>query len=128
MKLGPGSYVELEDIMTNQRKLAVVDESGIGYYDLIGDDELPKPLHVELKPAPLGSVPSWLQDMEEERAQALGRVWLQLSESGLDALTVARAVRWGVLNDNTDLELVRKAGQTQTDLIVAGRKRLAERL
>jgi hypothetical protein len=129
VKLGPGGYVELLDIFTGKRKLAVVDETGLGYFDLLGDEELPKPLHAELKPEPLGSIQSWLTEMADpERAKLLGRAWLQLTETGMDALTVARAVRWGVLNDNVDTDTLRDAGQTQTEMIRSGRQRLVARL
>ncbi|CAG9184143.1 hypothetical protein [Cupriavidus pampae] len=129
VKQAPGSHVELLDIYTGKRKLAIVDETGLGYFDLIGDDELPKPLHAELKPEALGAIASWLAEMADpERAKLLGQAWLQLSESGADALTVARAVRWGVLNDNVDADTLLQAGQMQTDIIRSGRQRLAERL
>ncbi|WP_454727961.1 MULTISPECIES: hypothetical protein [Cupriavidus] len=129
VKLGAGNYVELLDILTGQRKLAIVDETGLGYFDLIGDDELPKPLHAEFMPVALGSIQSWLMEMADpERAKLLGQAWLQLTGAGLDALTVARAVRWGALNDNVDPDTLREAGQTQTEIIRSGRQRLVDRL
>ena len=127
-RLPPATFVELADVVAGGRKLVLVDETGVGYFDLLADGELPKPLRVELMPTPLGTIQAWLNGMEPERAQAMAQAWQELIDRQNDVLTIARAIRWGVLHDNVDTQLLEEIGVSQTELIRQGRNRLADAL
>lgn len=128
VRLPPATFVELIDVVAGGQKLALVDDTGVGYFDLLGEGELPKPLRVELNPVSLGTIAAWLNELEPERAQAMGQAWQTLIDRQLDVLTIARALRWGVLNDNVDPQLLEDIGVSQTDLVKEGRRRIASAL
>lgn len=120
-RLTPGSLVELDDLVMKGRKLGLVDDTGVGYFDIHADGEIPKPLHSDLKPESLGDIGDW-KPLDPEEGAAFVEAWEVLTNRGLDLLTLARAMRWGVVNGAYDPETLEKMGKAQTELIVSGRQ------
>jgi hypothetical protein len=123
-RLPPDTFVEVADIVNNGRKIAIVDVTGLGYFDLLGHDEdaeLPKPLFHELQVVELGTIPAWLRECEPGAADEYRQVWQKMLDAGHDALTVARAIRWGIVNGSTDHELLVQMGKEATERVARGR-------
>lgn len=127
-RLPPGEIVELRDPVMGGLKLGLVDETGIGYFDIHADNELPKPIHSELEPRSLGAVESWLGDLDPAFAESLTKAWLELTRKNLDVLTIARALRAGIEQNITVVELLESAAQEATDRILEGRKAVRDAL
>jgi hypothetical protein len=125
-RLTPGVIVELHDPVMGGNKLGLVDESGVGYFDLLGDDELPKPIQSEFNPRSLGAIETWIGSVPPERREWWVQAWRDLSRRRLDILTLARALRWGLENHSVDIDLMERMGREATDRIQAGRKRVAK--
>lgn len=124
-RLEPGTFVELTDVLTGGRKIALVDSTGLGYFDVWGGEELPRPLRVELKLTPLGSIQSWLKALPPEQTAAFASAWQELLKSTNDVLFIARALRWGITQGALDLELMQQAAKAEADTLLAGRKMLS---
>ena len=124
-RLNPGSIIEVDDPVMQGRKLGLVDDSGVGYFDIHGENELPKPIHSELKPVELGSITSWSLDVAEETYPQFVEAWEQLTRKGLDVLTIARALRWGLANNSLDADLLEQMGIGETERILKGRQHVA---
>lgn len=120
--LTPHSLVMLTDVITGGRKLGQVDATGLGYFDLRGDGEIAKPLHSELDPTEVGSIAKWIDQKDDAMQESLSEAWNALTRMNLDDLTIARAMRYGVVNDVADIELLEKMGRAETQAIVAGRR------
>lgn len=120
--LPPGTYVEVNDIMSGSRKLGLVDETGMGYFDIHGPNELPKPLFSELMPNALGSITSWLAELDDAGRDHATEIWDTLTRKNLDVLTIARAVRWALANQSIDIELIEHMGHEATRLVMMGRE------
>ena len=101
LRLVPGEIIEMRDPVNQGTKLGVVDETGIGYYDHHAEGELPKPIHGELDPRSLGNVTSWFSVLDPDFAAALSAAWRELTARNLDVLTIARALRAGILRGFT---------------------------
>ncbi|MEX3555103.1 MAG: hypothetical protein VB131_00205 [Burkholderia gladioli] len=121
-RLPPGEIVEMRDPVMGGLKLGIVDDTGLGYFDIHGENELPKVIHSELQPRALGPVESWLRDLEPEFAAALSRAWVEMVNKRLDVLTIARALRAGIEQQITVVELLEDAGKQATDRVLAGRE------
>ncbi|KVV07451.1 hypothetical protein [Burkholderia ubonensis] len=121
-RLTPGEIVEMRDPVMGGLKLGLVDDTGLGYFDIHGENELPKLIHSELQPRPLGPIESWLRDLEPPFAEALSRAWLEMVGKRIDVLTIARALRAGIEQQITVVELLEQAGKQATDRIIAGRE------
>jgi hypothetical protein len=113
-KLPPNQLVELTDVLTRGKKLAFTDETGQGYFDLLGDDEVPAVLLVELEPTPLGTINSWLEQLSGADSDAFLESWGVLTERNLDVLTIARALRWGMQNKSFDPTILESVGVAET--------------
>ena len=120
-RLSPDTFAEVVDLLSGGRKLVVVDETGIGYFDLLGDGELPKPFYDALQPVSLGTIQSWMKACDPAVQAELFQVWKQLIAQGADVLTIARAIRWGIQNHSTEFELLERMGAEATQQIRAGR-------
>lgn len=127
-RLNPGSVIEIDDPVMGGRKLGLVDESGVGYFDIHGDDELPKPIHSELNPVGLGSITSWASKLPEDAYPQFVEVWDQLTRKNLDVLTIARALHWGLENNSLDAELLERMGAAETEKVLKGREHVAASL
>ncbi|CAJ6611947.1 hypothetical protein [Burkholderia arboris] len=121
-RLPPGDIVEMRDPVMGGLKLGLVDDTGLGYFDIHGENELPKVIHSELQPRALGSVGSWLRDLDPEFAEALTRAWVEMVNKRLDVLTIARALRAGIDQQITVVELLEEAGKQATERVLAGRE------
>ncbi|MBN3729380.1 hypothetical protein [Burkholderia sp. Tr-20390] len=121
-RLTPGDIVEMRDSVMGGLKLGLVDDTGLGYFDIHGENELPKLIHSELQPRTLGAVESWLRDLEPAFAEALSVAWLEMVNKRVDVLTIARALRAGIEQQITVVELLERAGREATDRILAGRE------
>lgn len=120
-RVTPGTFVMVNDVLAGGRKLALVDDSGTGYYDLHGDNELPKPIHSDLQPQGLGSIASWLSALDGPFADEMVKAWDQLTAKHLDVLTIARALRWGLENQIADVEQMERFGKGATESISRSR-------
>lgn len=127
-RLNPGSIIEVDDPVLGGRKLGLVDDSGVGYYDIHGEGELPKPIHSELNPMELGSISAWGAKLPEESYQLFVDVWDRLTRKNLDVLTIARALQWGLANNSYDAELLEQMGVAETEKILKGRTHVASQL
>ena len=124
-RLNPGSIIEVDDPVMQGRKLGLVDSSGVGYFDIHGENELPKPIHSELNPVELGSITSWSQEVDEETYPQFVEAWEQLTRKNLDVLTIARALRWGLANNSLDADLLEQMGVAETERVLKGRQHVA---
>jgi len=125
-RLAPGVIVEMRDPVIGGKKLGLVDDGGVGYFDLIGDGELPKPIQTELNPRSLGAIESWIGSVQPEGLEGYVQRWKTLSEKNLDILTLARALRWGLENESEDVELMERMGHEATERVESGRRAVAE--
>jgi hypothetical protein len=125
-RLTPGVIVELHDPVMGGKKLGLVDESGVGYFDLLGDDELPAIIQSEFNPRSLGPIEAWVGSVPSDRREWWVQAWMELSRRRLDILTLARALRWGLDNHSVDIDLMERMGREASDQIVAGRKLVAK--
>lgn len=118
--LPPGTFVELTDLILSVRKLGLVDETGLGYFEL-HTDELPKPLHIASQPVGVGSIASWITVLDEDEAEPWMNAWDELTSRNLDVLTIARGLRWGMENAIADVDLLQKMGEAATEQVHLGR-------
>lgn len=114
--LPPGTFVELSDLILGVRKLGLVDETGLGYFDLPAD-ELPKPLQIASQPVGVGSITSWITALDEDIAEPWMNAWEELTCRNLDVLTIARGLRWGMENAIADVDLLQKMGEAATEQV-----------
>lgn len=125
-RLNPGVIVEIDDPIMNGRKLGLVDDMGVGYFDLHGENELPKPIHSELHPQELGAIASWGADLAEDVYPQFVEAWDYLTRRNLDVLTIARALRWGIANGSFEPGLIEQMGQAETDKVRKGREHVGK--
>lgn len=125
-RLNPGVIVEIDDPILNGRKLGLVDDTGVGYFDLHGESELPKPIHSELHPQELGTITSWAAELPEDVYPQFVEAWDHLTRLNLDVLTIARGLRWGITNRSFDPGLVEQMGQAETEKVRKGREHVAK--
>ncbi|WP_240702152.1 hypothetical protein [Trinickia terrae] len=118
--------VELDDPVMGGNKLGLVDESGVGYFDLLDDGEIPKPIQAEFNPRSLGPIETWIGGVPPERREWWVQAWRELSRRRLDILTLARALRWGLDNQSVDIDLIEQMGREASQRIQAGRKQIAQ--
>lgn len=124
-RLNPGSIIEIDDPVMGGRKLGRVDETGVGYFDIHGDNEVAKPIHAELNPVDLGTVESWAGKVPEEAYAEYVTAWDHLTRKNLDLLTIARALRWGLTQGQgsfVDPDLLAQMGAAETDKVLKGRQ------
>lgn len=125
-RLTPGVIVELNDPVMGGSKLGLVDGTGVGYFDLLGDSEIPKPIQSEFNPRSLGPIETWVGAVPPERREWWVQAWRELSRRRLDILTLARALRWGLDNQSVDIDLMERMGREATERVLAGRKQVAK--
>lgn len=124
-RLNPASIIEIDDPVMHGRKLGLVDESGVGYFDIHADNELPKPIHSELNPVELGSIASWAANLDEDVYPQFVETWDHLTRRNLDVLSIARALRWGLTNNSLDADLLAEMGIAETNKVLKGREHVA---
>lgn len=120
VRLMPGAFVELDDPIVGGRKLGYVDETGMGYFDLHGEGQLPKALNEELHPVELGSIGSWLVNLPDQQREQLADAWKVMADSNSDQLTIARAIRWGLVHGADDLATLMRMGEYSTEQVRTG--------
>jgi hypothetical protein len=120
LRLEPRSFVSVVDVINGGRKLVVLDEKGIGYFDVLGFDEIPKPLLAGLEPKQLPSIVQMITGQPEEGA--LLDIWDQLTKKNVDVLTMYRGLSWAVENKAYDIELIERMGGEATGRILAARE------
>lgn len=127
-RLNPGTIIEIDDPVLGGRKLGLVDDTGVGYFDIHGDSELPKPIHANLNPVGLGTITSWASELEGNDYAVYVEVWNQLTARNLDVLTIARAMRWALENRSFDVDLAERMGLAATEKVLKGREYVAASL
>lgn len=127
-RLNPGSIIEVDDPVLGGRKLGLVDDTGVGYFDIHGDNELPKPIHSNLNPVEIGTVSSWASELEDNDYAVYVDLWNQLTARNLDVLTIARAMHWALKNKSFDADLVERMGISETEKVLKGRQHVADSL
>lgn len=121
LTLEPRSIVSIADVINGGRKLAVLDEKGMGYFDILGPDEMPKALLDGLEPVVQPQIPEMLSVLPQDEMEVLLQVWEKLTSDNLDVLTIYRALSWAIDNKSGDADLVERMGRAATDQILAGR-------
>lgn len=121
-RLPPGTFVEVFDVMSGSRKIGLVDDTGMGYFDIHRQNELPKPLFSELAPVSLGSIASWVSALDGEAGDIALAIWDELTKKNLDVLTIARSMRWAIINQSVEIELIEKMGRDATQQILMARE------
>jgi hypothetical protein len=120
--LNPYSLVMINDVVSGGRKLGQVDATGLGYFDLRGDSEIPKVLHSELDPTEVGSIALWIVEKNNDMQELLTEAWSSLTRMNLDDLTIARAMRYAVVNNVADVDVLVTMGRAATQAIIDGRR------
>jgi hypothetical protein len=127
-RLIPGEIVEMRDPVMGGLKLGLVDSTGIGYFDLHQENELPKPIHSEVQPRGLGPIESWMGGLDAAFAEHLSKTWIYLTSRNLDVLTIARALHAGIDQQIYEPELLEQAGIEATARIKEGRAAVQDAL
>lgn len=127
-RLNPSTLIEIDDPIMAGRKLGLVDDTGVGYFDIHGEGELPKPIQSELNPKDLGTIQSWAAELPEDVYPMFVDVWDQITKKNLDVLTIARALHWGLQNNSYDVDLLIQMGRAETEKIIKGRELVAAQL
>lgn len=127
-RINPGSLIEITDPILNGRKVAIVDDTGLGYYDLIGPDELPKPIHSEMEPVQLGPMQSWMKALPAELEPDFIAAWDGLLSRGLDVLAVARGLAYAMKTHDFSLDKLERTAQEEADRIRQARSVLEQAL
>lgn len=127
-RITPGSLIEIADPILNGRKVAIVDDTGLGYYDLIGPDELPKPIHSEMEPVKLGPMQSWMKALPAELEPDFIAAWDGLLSRGLDVLAVARGLAYAMKTHDFALDKLERTAQEEGDRIRRARSVLEQAL
>lgn len=116
----PGTFVELTDTVKGFRKLCLVTDSGDMYFDLVGQDATPFPIYEVSIPVAVGNTLSWsleLADKDPARHRVFTSLHAYLVNGKFDSITVARALRWAVLNANFDPRQALAAGLAATEQV-----------
>lgn len=121
LTLEPRSIVSIVDVINGGRKLAILDEKGMGYFDILGSDEMPKALLDGLEPVVQPQIPEMLSGLPQDEMEVLLQVWDKLTGDNFDVLTIYRAMRWAIDNKSGDADLIERMGLAATDQILAGR-------
>lgn len=118
----PGSFVELDDPMTGERRLVLVAETGTEFVDYVDYDNPPTALAIlnVLNPAEWGDYRSISTDMmlagDLERYQAFSDFILELCKTPAagDTLTFNRAAKWACDHGEYHVQKAAKAGMVAT--------------
>lgn len=124
-RLTPGNIVMLTDPLMGAEKLGLVDDTGLGYYDIHGADEVPKPLLPELSAKDLGAISSWSNGLPIELREPFVDAWNVLTDRNLDVLTIARGLLFGLQNQLFDPDDLAAYGHGETLKVLKGRELLA---
>jgi hypothetical protein len=127
-RLDPGVLIEIMDPMMQCRKIAIVDDTGLGFFDLIGPDELPHPIHAEMAPQVLGDFQSWMHKLPAELEPYFISAWDKLLLQGLNILEVARGLNYAVQTHDFDEALLLSIAAAETNKIRQTRTLLARAL
>jgi len=121
-------FAEVDDAKIGGRKLVLTTSNGFGFYDLLGGSQLPTPLDSDLSPVELGTILSWYSNIEDEGLAAeFMDAWDGLTEAGLDLLTVARGLRFGLSKGTFDLEELTRVGRSLTEEVRLARAAVVEK-
>ena len=116
----PGTFVELTDTVKGFRKLGLVTESGDMYFDTVDAGATPFPIYAISAPKSVGNTLSWsleLADKDPAGHRAFTALHAYLVEAKADSLTIARALRWAIDNNNFDARQAHPAGRLATALV-----------
>jgi len=127
-RLDPGAMIEITDPILPCRKIALVDDTGLGYFDLIGPDELPHPIHSEMRPVVLGAIHTWSALLPAEFEPYFIKAWDDLLLRNLDVLQVARGLAYAAKNQEFDAKQLYAVAIEETDKIREARALLAQAL
>jgi hypothetical protein len=113
----PGTYVELTDTIKGFRKLCLVTGAGDMYFDLADLGSTPFPIYEVSVPVDVGNTLSWslaLADKDPERHRAFTSLHAYLVSTKVDSITLARALRWAIVNANFEPRQAFAAGTAET--------------
>lgn len=120
----PGTYIEISDTMGGFRKLGLVDDSGVMYFDDAGPSATPFPIYEALKPVALGNPVSWgieVADAHPKDHSRFAQLHAQLSAEAVDTLTLGRALYWAYTTHTYDFSRALAAGRAATQQVVDSR-------
>lgn len=124
MQFEPGTYIEISDTMGGFRKLGLVTEGGDMYLDDTGPTATPFPIYEALKPVALGNPVSWgLEVLDAHPADhpRFAQLHAQLNASGVDTLTLGRALYWAYTTHTYDYARSLAAGRAATQQVAESR-------
>ncbi len=118
----PGAYIELDDPMTGERRLALVGDSGTDFLDYVDFENPPTPLAIleVLSPVQWGDCRALSTDLmlkgEVERYMAFSDFLLALCETPAaeDLLTLNRAAKWAFDSEVYNASKAAEAGLIAT--------------
>lgn len=112
------------------RTLAMVDQTGVGYFVLLGEAVLPQPLLAGLRPEAALTLSQEMDRLPEESKDDFLSAWEHLTEKGFDALTVHRGLLWAIENGGmfVDPDLIARQGVEETQRVVRAKVDLQVRL
>lgn len=120
----PGVFITITDVMTGERKLARVTESGRAYLDLDTEDCTPLPIYETLDPQEAGNILGWglyFVDSEPQYSEPFKALCEKLINSGEGVITYNRAAYWAFENKNFDYGAAMMAAKAETLRVSNGR-------
>lgn len=122
------NVIEIDDKLTNQRKIAIVNDSQVSYIDLDDGESNFFPIYLSEKPVDLGNPNLWssLLFQEGEESGDFGNYFAfrnlrQDLIQKTDYLTFVRAIWWAYNNRQFDIDTALSKGIEATDLVKVGR-------
>lgn len=122
VSFAPGTFIELDDPLTGKRRLVMVADSGVEFYDYL-DEVNPTPLAIldVLSPVEWGDCRSVADEImlggNYEGYKAFSDMLIILcdSDAANDKLTLNRAAKWAIDNKSFDVSRAAKAGVLATE-------------
>lgn len=121
VRFAPGTFIELDDPLTGKRRLVMVADSGVEFYDYL-DEVNPTPLAIldVLSPVEWGDCRSVVDELmlsgnyESYKAYSDMLIVLCDTEAANDKLTLNRAAKWAIDNNSFDVINAANAGVSAT--------------
>lgn len=123
----PDVYIEIDDVVSGERKLGRVDETGLAYFDLSGRDATAFPIYEHLNPEEAGNILGWglyLTDHHPEEQPKFRHLVDRLMAADVDVLTYNRAALWAFREHDFDFDRALAAGVEATKRVQASRAKM----
>lgn len=128
LKFEADTYIELDDVITGRRKMALVLAGGDMYIDDVSSTSTPFPVYQALKPVALGTPMAWgleVASTHPHLASNYSATHRRLTEAAdVDTLTRGRALYWAYMHRVYDYDRALAAGRAATQAVREGRARM----